>query len=311
MKRVTRFLFSILVLIVVLSGCAKQGDFAVKVNDKAVPMKTYNEKLDAIKNYLGEQGIDFDSEQGKATMESVKNDVLEGLIGTELIKQEIAKNNWNLEDPEITKQIEELKSQLPDNDYQKWLEQQAMSEEEVIDYFAFTNNVSKDVKVSDEEIKLYFESNYARYGGQEEQVKARHILVATEKEALEVIQELKAGADFAELAKEKSTEPAAQTSGGDLGYFTRGQMVPEFEEAAFSQEKGKIYDTPTKTDWGYHVIVVEDHKQAVKPDFEKVQESVATDALAYAENQKVQSYYSKLRQDANIEYAVELKPKDS
>lgn len=311
MKKITLYLTLVLVLILTIVGCAKDEDFALKVNNKPVPMKVYNEKLEAIKSYLTTQGIDFESEQGKAAMESVKNDILEGLIGTELISQEIDKNKWNLEDPEITKQIDELKKQLPDDDYDKWLKQQAMTEEEVIEYFAFTNNVSKDVEVTDAEIKRFFDSNFTRYGGQEEQVKARHILVATEEEALAVMEELKAGADFAELAKEKSTEPAAKTSGGDLGYFTRGQMLPAFEEAAFSQEEDKISEKPIQTSYGFHVILVEDHKQAVKPDFEKVKESVAKDALDFAEMQKVQSYYSKLRQDAKIDYAEELKPKNA
>ncbi len=301
----------VLVLSLALAGCSKKEDFAIKVNDKVVPMKLYNEKLDAVKSYLTQQGMDFDNNQGKATLESVKNEVLEGLIGTELINQEIAKNNWDLKDPKIAKQIEELKSQLPGQDYQKWLDQQAMTEDEVVNYFAFTSNVAKDVTVTDQEVKQYFDSNYAKYGGQEEQVKARHILVATEKEALEVIEELKGEADFAELAKKKSTEPAAKTSGGDLGYFTRGQMVPTFEEAAFSQAVGKISEKPVKTDFGYHVILVEDHKQAVKPDFEKAKDQVKEDALKYAKDQTIESYYSKLRQEAKIEYAEGLKPSAS
>jgi peptidyl-prolyl cis-trans isomerase C len=311
MKKIIKLGILVLIILTALNGCAKKEDYAVKVNDKSIPMKAYNDKLNAVKTYLEKQGMDFTSEQGKASLESIKNEVLEGLIGNELINQEIAKNNWNLEDPEINKQIEELKNQIPDKDYQKWLDQQAMTKEEVVHYFAFTTNIGKDVTVTDQEIKQYFESNFAEYGGQEEQVKARHILVAPEEEALEVIKELKAGADFAELAKKKSTEPAAQTSGGDLGYFTRGQMVPAFEEAAFSQKVGQISEKPVKTEFGYHVILVEDHKQAVKPDFEKAKDQVKEDALAYAKNQKIQSYYSKLRQEAKIEYAESLKPKAS
>lgn len=311
MKKIIKLGILVLIILTAINGCAKKDDYAVKVNDKSIPMKAYNDKLNAVKTYLEQQGMDFNSEQGKASLESIKNEVLEGLIGNELINQEIAKNNWNLQDPEINKQIEELKNQIPDKDYQKWLDQQAMTEDEVVHYFAFTTNMGKDVTVTDTEIKQYFESNFAEYGGQEEQVKARHILVATEEEALEVIKELKAGADFAELAKKKSTEPAAQTSGGDLGYFTRGQMVPAFEEAAFSQKVGELSEKPVKTEFGYHVILVEDHKQAVKPDFEKAKDQVKEDALAYAKNQKIQSYYSKLRQEAKIEYAESIKPKAS
>jgi peptidyl-prolyl cis-trans isomerase C len=311
MKKLTIITSIILVFLMAFTGCAKKEDFAIKVNDKLIPKKIYEDKLTAYKEYLEKQGLDFNSEQGKATLENIKNEVLEGLIGAELIDQEIAKNNWDLKDPEVLQQVEDLKSQLPDKDFQKWLDEQAMTEDEITEYFAFTHNTTKDVTVTEQEIKHYFDSNYARYGGQDEQVKARHILLATEEEALEVIQELNAGKDFTELAKKKSIETAAQTTGGDLGYFTRGQMLPAFEEAAFSQEVGKISEKPIKTEWGFHVIQVEDHKEAVKPDFEKAKENVKEDTLAYAKNQKIQSYYLKLRQEAKIEYSEELKPKTS
>ncbi|RNC28688.1 MAG: putative peptidyl-prolyl cis-trans isomerase Cbf2 [Candidatus Dichloromethanomonas elyunquensis] len=310
MKKITSLIL-IFILLAVFNGCAKKEDFAVKVNDKAVSMTTYNQKLNAIKTYLQKQGIDFNSDQGKTTLESVKSDLLENLISNELISQQVSKSKWDLNDPEIAKQVEDLKNQIPDGDYQKWLDQQATTNEEVVNYFAFTVNVEKDVTVTDQDVKQYFDSNYSKYGGQEEQVKARHILVATEQEALDIIAQLKAGKDFATLAKEKSTDTGSKDSGGDLGYFSRGQMVPAFEEAAFSQKIGQVSDKPVKTDYGYHVIFVEDHKQAVKPDFAKVKASVQKDALDYAKNQKSQSYFSKLRQDAKIEYAESLKPKAS
>lgn len=310
MKKITIIVSVALTLLLILTACAKQEDFAVKVNDKAITKKTFEDKLNAVKSYFEKQGVDLNSEEGKSTLESVKYEVLEGLIGTELIHQEIEKNKWDLKDPEITKQINELKSQLPDGNYEKWLQEQAMTETEVIEYFAFTINAGKDVTATDQEVKDFFEANFASYGGQDEQVKARHILVATEKEATDVIAELKAGADFTELAKKKSTEPAAKESGGDLGYFTKGQMVGPFEEAAFSQKVGTYSEKPVKSDFGYHVILVEDHKEAVKPDFEKVKDQVKEDTLAYAKNQKVQSNYAKLRQDAKLVYAEDLKPKE-
>ena len=107
----------------------------------------------------------------------------------------------------------------------------------------------------------------------QEEVHARHILVKTEDEAKDVIKQLDAGKDFAELAKEKSTDPN-KDDGGDLGYFTRGRMVKEFEDAAFSLEKGTYSKTPVKTDFGYHVIKVEDKRDAPPPPFEQVQDQV-------------------------------------
>ncbi|HTZ01276.1 MAG TPA: peptidylprolyl isomerase, partial [Xanthobacteraceae bacterium] len=102
----------------------------------------------------------------------------------------------------------------------------------------------------------------------EEEVHARHILVPTEDEAKEIEAELKKGADFATLAKEKSKDPGA-ADGGDLGYFTKDQMVPEFSEAAFKLDKGQISD-PVHTKFGWHIIKVEDKRIKPTPTFDEV-----------------------------------------
>ncbi|NLP43035.1 MAG: peptidylprolyl isomerase [Peptococcaceae bacterium] len=295
-------------LLLTLSGCADGEGFAVKVNGKPVPMEDYVEKLKAVKDYFSNQGLDLTTPEAAATLKSVQFEVLESLISSELISQEVEKNNWDLNDPEVEKQVEELKAQVPDGDYEKWLQEQGMTEKEVLEYFAFTHFISKDVTVTEEEVREFFDAHLAYYGGQDEQVKASHILLETEEEALEVIEQLKGGADFAELAKEKSIEPAAATTGGDLGYFTRNQMVVEFADAAFSQKVGTFSEKPVQSDFGFHVILVEDYKEAVIPDFEKVKANVERDALLFAKNQKVVSYYSEIREKSEIEYAKGLDP---
>ncbi|MFC5759184.1 peptidylprolyl isomerase [Rhizobium sp. GCM10022189] len=126
--------------------------------------------------------------------------------------------------------------------------------------------------VTDADVKARYDKEVAAIPKQEE-VHARHILVKTEDEAKDVIKQLDAGKDFAELAKEKSTDPN-KDDGGDLGYFTRGRMVKEFEDAAFALEKGTYSKTPVKTDFGYHVIKVEDKRDAPPPPFEQVQDQV-------------------------------------
>ncbi len=101
----------------------------------------------------------------------------------------------------------------------------------------------------------------------EKQIDARHILVKTEEEAKAIIVELDAGGDFAKLAKEKSTGPSG-ANGGTLGYFGKGQMVPEFEVAAFALEKGTYTKTPVKTQFGYHIILKQDERDVEPPKFE-------------------------------------------
>jgi peptidyl-prolyl cis-trans isomerase C len=108
-----------------------------------------------------------------------------------------------------------------------------------------------------------------------EEVNARHILLANEADAKAAIEELKKGADFAKLANQKSTDPAGKTSGGDLGWFTKDQMVPEFADAAFNLKKGEITDQPVKTQFGWHVIKLEDRRQAKPPTFDQVKPQLA------------------------------------
>ena len=122
--------------------------------------------------------------------------------------------------------------------------------------------------VTEDDVKARYEKEIAALPKQEE-VRARHILVKTEEEAKDIIKQLDAGKDFVELAKEKSTDPN-KSEGGDLGYFTKGRMVPEFEEAAFAMEKGTYSKTPIKTQFGFHVIKVEDKRDAAPPSLEEV-----------------------------------------
>ncbi|APG92264.1 peptidylprolyl isomerase [Sinorhizobium americanum] len=126
--------------------------------------------------------------------------------------------------------------------------------------------------VTKEEVKARYDKEIAAIPAQEE-VKARHILVKTEDEAKAVIKELDAGKSFVELAKAKSTDPN-KDDGGDLGYFTKGRMVPEFETAAFALEKGTYTKTPVKTQFGFHVILIEDKRPQAPPALEQVEPQV-------------------------------------
>ncbi|HEV7434584.1 MAG TPA: peptidylprolyl isomerase [Pseudorhizobium sp.] len=126
--------------------------------------------------------------------------------------------------------------------------------------------------VTEDEVKARYEKEIAALPKQEE-VNARHILVKTEEEANDVIKQLDAGEDFAELAKEKS-EDSNKSDGGDLGWFTKGRMVPEFEEAAFALEKGEYTKTPVKSQFGYHVIKLEDRRDVQPPALEQVEPQV-------------------------------------
>ncbi len=125
--------------------------------------------------------------------------------------------------------------------------------------------------ITPDEVKARYEKEIAAIEPQEE-VRARHILVKTEQEAKDIIAALDGGKNFADLAKEKSTDAASE--GGDLGYFTKGRMVPEFEAAAFALDKGAYTKTPVKSQFGYHVILVEDKRTQAPPALEQVEPQV-------------------------------------
>jgi peptidyl-prolyl cis-trans isomerase C len=129
----------------------------------------------------------------------------------------------------------------------------------------------------------------------EQEVHARHILVPTEEEAKKIEDQLKKGADFAELAKKESKDPGA-SDGGDLGFFTKEQMVPEFSKVAFELEPGKISD-PVKTQFGWHIIKVEEKRARKAPDFEQVKPQIEQ----YVTRKAQAEYVAKLRETAKVE----------
>jgi peptidyl-prolyl cis-trans isomerase C len=138
---------------------------------------------------------------------------------------------------------------------------------------------------------------YAKNAPKEDEVNARHILVPTEQEAKDIIEQLKKGADFATLAKDKTTDPSGKTSGGDLGYFSKGEMVPDFANAAFALKKGEFTQTPVHTQFGWHVIKVEDRRTKPVPEFEQVKNQIETFVARRAQSE----FVAQLRETAKIE----------
>jgi peptidyl-prolyl cis-trans isomerase D len=158
-----------------------------------------------------------------------------------------------------------------------------------------------DAALSDEAVQAFYDRDGADRFSEPEQVAAHHILVKTsptatpeekaaaKKKADDLVTKLRGGADFAALAKESSDDPGSAEKGGDLGLFPRGRMVPAFDEAAFSQEVGKIGD-PVETTFGYHVIRVDEHRQAGTKKLEDVRDEIVTEltkerAMEMARNQ--------------------------
>ncbi|WP_461494928.1 peptidylprolyl isomerase [Pyruvatibacter sp.] len=152
--------------------------------------------------------------------------------------------------------------------------------------------------VSDEEAKAYYDKQISEVEVQEE-VSARHILVETEEAALAVIERINGGEDFVELAKEVSTGPSGK-DGGDLGYFVKDRMVPEFSTAAFALDPGQV-SAPVKSDFGWHVIKVEDRRQQQLVAFDDVKESIK----GQLRDEKAAPFIDSVRDKADIKFTGE------
>ena len=183
--------------------------------------------------------------------------IIEGMIAQELVYDDAQKIGV-LDSKEYKQELEALVNRLKVQLAAKVWEQQQF----------------EAIKVDAKEVKAYFDTNPEEFVDKEK-IHARHILVKTEAEAQSIIKSMKGLSgdklrnEFIAQAKSKSTGPSA-AKGGDLGYFPRGQMVPSFNDAAFAMKEGEISSTPVQSQFGYHVIYIEDKKPAKKLGFDEV-----------------------------------------
>lgn len=159
----------------------------------------------------------------------------------------------------------------------------------------YFNKTLKDTIKEDEAKKIY--ADRVAQLKPEEEIAASHILVDSEDKAKELHAKIAAGADFAQVAKENSTDTGSKDQGGSLGYFGRGQMVPEFEAAAFKLEKGQISD-PVHTSFGWHIIRVDDRRKKEPPTYAAVKETILNSLVV----RKAQDAANEMRGKAQIEY---------
>lgn len=197
----------------------------------------------------------------EAMKEQSGSDVLK-----ELIINEVLEDKYDVSDEEVDEQIDELKEEIGDG-FDDLLEQQGLNEEELRNDLKSNllqqEALAEDIDISDDEIEDYYEN-------MQTEIKARHILVEDEETAEKVLDKLDDGDDFADLAKEYSEDSSAE-DGGDIGFFTVGQMVPEFEEAAYKLDKDEVSE-PVQSEYGFHIIEVLD-KEDVDEDIGSLEDN--------------------------------------
>lgn len=281
-KIITAFVLP-LSLTVLLVGCAEESETkkVATVNGESI---TQEELTETLMNQYGAEALDT-------------------LVTNKVIELEAEKGKITVSDEELQKELDELiESYGGEETFQELLASNSMSEEDVkedIRKFSLTTKLMESViDITDEEVATHFEDNKETYN-QAEQVEASHILVADEETAKEVQAKLEAGGDFAELATEYSTDTASNSQGGSLGYFGKGEMVEEFETAAFSMKIDEVSD-PIQTEYGYHIIKVTGKKEAKEAVLEDVKEEVYDNLL----DTRINEQYSTWLTEKLTEYDI-------
>lgn len=266
-----KWILSLLLLagIVTLAAC-NNGDNSEAVAETKAGNITKDELYEEMKKTYGEQVLQ------------------------QLVYEKILSDKYKVTDEELDAKLNEVKEQLGSN-FEMALAQYQMTEETFKQSLKLDLLVEKaataDIKVTDEEIKEYYD-NY------KPQIKARHILVADEAKAKEVKAKLDEGGDFAELAKEYSTDTASAEAGGDLGWFGTGQMVPEFEEASYALDVNEI-SAPVKSEHGYHIIQVteKEEKKSLEDMKAQIEQEIKVSKI---DNTKMTETLQKELKDAKV-----------
>jgi peptidyl-prolyl cis-trans isomerase C len=227
---------------------------------------------------LRDPRVQFDKLQDAQKKQVLGNVVEQKILAQKAYKSDIVKS------AEFKKELEKVKQNLA---YQMWI-----------------RDLSKTVTTTDKEIMAHYETNKAKYITPME-LKASHILLKTEKEAIEIIKNLNSSKDkkvlFTKLAKEKSIGPSGPT-GGELGWFTKEKMLPEFSAAAEKLKVGQVTSKAVKTQYGFHVIYLDGKKASASLSLEKIKPQLKQELLQTKFVKKIQKMAADLKKKSKIEY---------
>jgi peptidyl-prolyl cis-trans isomerase C len=285
------------------------------VNGSAISRQAYDREL----KVFMQRNARIKAQVTEARLALIKKDILENLIDQELLYQESQKQGIAITDQAIDDQLAGIKKRFPsEEEFIKALSRMQISQADVKAQIRrgiaikelMDKEIIERIVITDEETKNYYDDNPKRFK-EAEQVKASHIIIrvkataeektkAEARQKIEAVQhKIKAGQDFAALAKEYSDGPSG-AKGGDLGYFKRGQMVPAFEDAAFVLEPNQVSDI-VETQFGYHLIKVYDKKPERMPAYEEVKEKITEQIQKEKMDKAARQYIGNLKKKATIE----------
>jgi len=274
MKRPLYFILLLLIPLALLSGCSQdtkpksEGPVIAEVDGSPIAEGDFIKEISRVPEWAREQ---FKDDEGKKKF-------IDELIKRELIYQYAQKMKLN-NDADYLSKVEEFKKMT-------------------LVSMVLKKEVEEKSNVDDSEVRAFFDQNADKFTIGTK-IKASHILVGTEEEAKDIEDRLSKGEKFGTLAKELSKDTGSAPKGGDLGYFGRGQMVPEFEQAALSLKPGEV-SAPVKTRFGYHVIMLVDIQKGDPANFEQSKDSIKKQMLGEKRKKVFDSFVDKLKSDAKV-----------
>jgi peptidyl-prolyl cis-trans isomerase C len=317
--QITAILALVLFFLPAMATDKKPSDEKVAVvNGVVIARIQFDKELKVHLERVSRQGSQITDDQ----MEELKKDILEGLIEREVLYQESQKAGIKIADQKVDDQVAAIKKRFPnEEEFKKALAGMGLTEEEVREQIQrglairelIDQKVANKVVITDEETKAYYDANPQLFN-QPEEVKASHILIkvdptaddttkaAARKKIEDLQQKLKAGGDFAELAKENSEGPS-NVRGGDLGYFKRGQMVKPFEDVAYSMKIDEVSGL-VETSFGYHLIKVSDKKPEQTLAYADVKDKIAQRLKQEKVEKDATLYVEDLKKGAKIEKSL-------
>ncbi|MCK4259362.1 MAG: peptidylprolyl isomerase [Halanaerobiales bacterium] len=292
----------------VIAADESQANAIARVNNTYISTDDYNEHLEKqIYRFNLAYNVDLKTESHTEQLDNLKRQTLEQMVWNIILEKVTYELGLEIAEEEILEQLEEIKANYPDEDtFQQVLEEVNYTVEELrydiilnLTYEKLSFRLAEDEGVSEEEMRESYEKD-REFFTEPEQFRTSHILVDTEEKAKEMLAKINNGEDFAQLAKDNSTCPSAE-NGGDLGFFDLGSVVAEFGQATVALEIGQISDL-VQSQFGWHIIKLEDKKEAVVHPYEEVKDMIYDALFAKKKDNIATSYLDTKRSEADIEY---------
>jgi len=243
------------------------GKTLAEVNGTKITVKDFNAEVENLPPYI----------RPMAQTPEGKKELLESMVVRELVLEQAKKDGID-KSKEVVTRLEDLKKRV------------------VVEAFV-RKKIEQDIKISDDEMKKFYDQNKDKFKSGE-QVKASHILVKSESSAQDILSQLKKGASFEELARKNSADASA-AKGGDLGWFSKGTMVPEFDKVAFGLKDGELSNV-VKTPYGFHIIKVTGKRAAGVRSFDEVKDQIKAAMMPAKQQEVLQQLKESLKKNAKI-----------